>query len=517
MRFRPGDSRNVRPLTKDWLWSWVHNYTGIRLARNAVCRGHSAPFDALACWQLDRPSISLCLGSRGSGKTFMSALDLHLDSRFRARHESRILGGSKAQSQQAYQGIDEAVMGGSGPGGNDRDVIESFRKEAATYRNGSTIKILTASPLSVRGPHVPSMKLDEVDEIDVDVRDAAMGMLMAKAGHPAKLVMTSTWHNLGGPMTDLIDRAREERWPFHSFCAFEVLERCPESRSGPYVGGDEVYRDCPECPLQRWCHAEKDVNGGIPLAKLADGHYAIESLAQKTEMVSERVFEADYLCRGPKADGVWFSSFADKDNVSDAAEFDPSLPVHFAYDTGLRSAGIYFQVRPSMVRGRPDHLVTVYAEYYAEGLTPESNVAGIRAVAHEFGDRLENRYTDPAGRARNAVGTITLGEYEAAGLTFGCWPLHSVRDGLALVEGLVKLADGTVRLLIHPRCKGLIAAMKAYRRKKLRGSFIDQPEDPQHPHENYVDALRGGLVSVFGLEGHKPRPNHPRLDYRRVF
>jgi crotonobetainyl-CoA:carnitine CoA-transferase CaiB-like acyl-CoA transferase len=48
-------------------------------------------------------------------------------------------------------------------------------------------------------------------------------------------------------------------------------------------------------------------------------------------------------------------------------------------------------------------------------------------------------------------------------------------------------------VLIHPDCQSLVTALANYRRKKRAGQWCDEPEDPQHPHEDLVDALRGGL------------------------
>ena len=117
------------------------------------------------------------------------------------------------------------------------------------------MSILAASSTSVRGPHVPSLKLDEIDEIDTECREAAMGMCMSRRGQSASVVMTSTWHRLGGPMARLIDEAKSGSFPLYSFCTFEVLERCPDERSGPAL------ENCPSCPIQRYCH---DVSDGGP-------------------------------------------------------------------------------------------------------------------------------------------------------------------------------------------------------------------------------------------------------------
>jgi hypothetical protein len=68
-----------------------------------------------------------------------------------------------------------------------------------------------------------------------------------------------------------------------------------------------------------------------------------------------------------------------------------------------------------------------------------------------------------------------------------------VNEGLGVIENLVRSADGGVRLIIHPRCRRLDVALRSYARARRGGQWMDYPADPQHPHEDLVDALRGGL------------------------
>jgi hypothetical protein len=505
--------RNSRPATPDHLWDWVYAFTGVRVARSHVCRDHQPPFDWLSDLCLNRPSQALVLGSRGSGKSFLTAVATHLDSRFRPGHGTRILGGSKAQSAQIYEAIEKLVLDGRGPGGSDADAVESLLRESARYRNGSKVSILAASPRSVRGPHVPTLRLDEVDEIDPDLRESSLGMCMDMAGASASVTMTSTWHRVGGPMTDLIEKGKAGAFPVYASCAFEVLERCPEGRSGPHVGGESAYEKCPECPLRPWCHAERDRNGGVPLAKLSSGHYGVGALIQKVQAVSARAFEADYLCKGPRPDGLWFKGFDRVRAVTEAAEYDPGLPVFLAVDSGVFTGAVAFQLPPS-ADGRP--LARVFWDYLKEGTGARENARAIvAALAGRHGRRLRVT-TDPAGGARNAIGPTVLGEYHAEGLRAEAWPLGSVADSLALVEALLCPADGPPRLLLHPRCTALADALANYRRAKRQGQWQDHPEDPQHPHEDLVDALRGGLRAEFP-EGLGPKPLYRRAPARSVF
>jgi hypothetical protein len=107
-------ARNFRPTTRRHLWYWVQRFTGVRIPVRSVCAGHSALFDLFACQVLERPSLALWHGPRGGGKSFLSAIDTHLASRFNARHGTRILGGSLLQSEQIYQALQEAILDGRG-------------------------------------------------------------------------------------------------------------------------------------------------------------------------------------------------------------------------------------------------------------------------------------------------------------------------------------------------------------------------------------------------------------------
>jgi len=512
--------RNRLPRTSIELADWVRQYTGVRIPDRPVCAGHSAPLAMFSHQVLERPSLALWHGPRGSGKSFLSAIDTHLCSRFNPRHETMILGGSRAQSEQIYRALTEAIVNGRGKFGSDAGTITRLLKTEASYENGSRVAILAASPTSVRGPHVPSLKLDEVDEIDPEIRESALGMAMEIRGCRSSVLMTSTWHRVGGPMSSLVDRGRGGEFPVFTYCIFEVLERCPQERSGVNL------ENCPGCPLLPWCHEDRDLDPlGRPKAKRSHGHYAIDSLIQKVRGVSARVFASDYLCRGPRAEGAWFTQYLEADNVTPDAEFDSSLPVHIAIDSGVFTGAVFLQVRTAARGGGPhgEQRVNVFADYLAEGQTAEACALAIGSLADQFrGSARRQISTDSAGGARNPVGPTVIAEYQRCGLVGAGgilqWPKYPgcVTDGLRLIENLVRSADGTVRLIVHPRCKHLNAAMRSYARARRAGQWMDYPADPQHPHEDLVDALRGGLRLMLP-EGRTVQQGFIRAKAGRVF
>ena len=340
---------------------------------------------------------------------------------------------------------------GEGEGGTDEATIARLLKDRANYVNGSNVEILAASHTSVRGPHVPSLKLDEVDEMDTDIRESAMGMCMGrlkrgkvKTTTTGSVVMTSTCHKINGPMAGLIERAAQGEFPLYTMCVFEVLEKCPEERSGEYL------EKCPDCCLLKYCHDVLD--GEPPKAKRSDGHYPIESLIQKFKTTGQRVFEADYLCKFSASDSAWFPSFTKDTHVSPRAECQTGYEVHLAIDSGVFTGAVFFQVVPTTVDGETGDEVHVFADYLSEGKGAQRNARAIQDLVklHCHSHRIRVT-TDPAGKARTAIGPTVLSEYGLAGLHPEPWPVCKVIESLALLESFVNPADEeSLQLLVHP-------------------------------------------------------------------
>jgi hypothetical protein len=477
----------------------------VRVATEPVCRNHTAPIELLRQRVITRPPLVLWQGPRGGGKSFLQGLGSWINSLQYDGHAAMVLGGSLAQSRQIYASL--KYFRAQHP---QRSPVKLTATQA-TFVTGSTLAILAASETSVRGPHVPTLLLDEVDLIAAERRDSAMGMSMGLHGLTASVVMTSTWHIPGGPMAGLMEQGRSGAFPVHTFCIWEVLERCPDTRSGPKL------ENCPACPLVTWCHDDRHERPDrLPKAKRSDGHYPIESLIQKVRAVTPRVFRSDYLCDEPIAPGAWFASFGNR-NISTEADYDPRLAVHVSIDSGVYTGAVFMQVR-TLADGSP--LVTVYDEMLTYDVYAFEVAQAIlrRAPAH-----VRRRVsTDSSGGVRNPVGPTVIDEYRRAGLNghngIEHWrkPAGSVVDTLALLESFVGAADGTPSLLVHPRCVKLLDAFRSYARAQLRGQWQDYPEDPQHPHEDMIDALRGGLSLEFP-EGRRPPPQFNRLYAGRIF
>jgi hypothetical protein len=231
----------------------------------------------------------------------------------------------------------------------------------------------------------------------------------------------------------------------------------------------------------------------------------IVGLYENTRLGRQEIY-AEFL---ETSEGVWFANFDPARHVTLDAEFHPGYPVRCAIDAGTsrHTAAVFFQVRsdPRSDRSR----VTVFADYHALDVVSQKNAIAVKALADSLPchGRIDLVRLDPSAVGRSSLGPAAYGEYERV---FGSrilarWPHHQVLDGLDTIELLLD----TGNLTIHPRCTRLRDAFRNYCRKRLRGEWVDFPDDG-HPQEDLIDALRGGIRDAL------PGGNAPELELNRV-
>lgn len=243
------------PETDLELWWWVYATWGVKIPRTAVCPGHVAPFQAFADAFFARSSVAIWKASRGfGGKTQLISI-LGMSELVALGAFVTILGGSGAQSLRVHETMSEAWHYEGAP----REMLLKDPTKFDTYlKNGAKARTLMASTKSVRGPHPQRMRLDEIDEMDLNVLESAQGQPMRKRNKYGKLldtntVMSSTHQYPDGTMTKMIARAKESGWPVYQWCYRES--------ANPVDGWlleDEIMRKRSEIPKQMW-EAEYDL------------------------------------------------------------------------------------------------------------------------------------------------------------------------------------------------------------------------------------------------------------------
>lgn len=209
------------PKTDDELYWAVWALWGVRIPRTSVCADHSTPFDAFAEAYFARSPLSIWKASRGMGGKSVTLAYLTLTEAVLLGADVNILGGSGAQSLN----IHEAMRAGWDEPTAPRQLLAHQTTHETRLTNGAKVRALLASQRSVRGPHPQRLRLDEIDEMDLDIMDAAMGQPMPKGGIDSQVVMSSTHQWPDGTMSEMLKRAASEGHPVHEWCWKETSNK----------------------------------------------------------------------------------------------------------------------------------------------------------------------------------------------------------------------------------------------------------------------------------------------------
>lgn len=205
--------------TEKTLAEFIYYSFGVVIPNIKVCETHSTPWRAFCDSYFARYPVTVWKASRGfGGKSFLLAL-LGLVEGMTLKADVNILGGSGNQSRKVLSYTGAFLRSSSSPQG----IIDSEIKTETRLANGSSIVALTASQKSVRGPHIPRLRLDEVDEMELAIMDAALGQTMSKPWVKAQTVMSSTHQYADGTMTEVLTRAAVKGWPLYEWCYRESM------------------------------------------------------------------------------------------------------------------------------------------------------------------------------------------------------------------------------------------------------------------------------------------------------
>lgn len=240
----------IPPENDEWLHNWVEIYLGVSIPRKQVCEHHVAPFTAFADAYFARTPISVWKASRGFGaKTFMLSL-LGVTELITLGANIRLLGGSGDQSRNINE-----YMSGHNPRVQGtfwecprapKHLLTSTTKNEIRTKNGGYVKALMASQTSVRGAHPTRLRIDEADELELGIFDAALGQTMHDGRVKPQTVISSTHQHADGTFTDVIRRARERGWGFYEWCLYE------NEQPHGWLRSDEIERKRLEVPDHMW-------------------------------------------------------------------------------------------------------------------------------------------------------------------------------------------------------------------------------------------------------------------------
>lgn len=207
------------PQDPDELHAFLDVMFGIDIPRARVCPKHHAPFEAFCAAYFDEAPVVVWKASRGlGGKSTLMGTLVAAEATTKAA-QSTVLGGSSAQSTRVHDVASACWEQDYSP---ENLLSRDPTKYGTKLVNGAWILALMASQKSARGPHPQKLRLDEVDEMDLTLFEAAQGQPMEAIRNgklvPANTVISSTHQYPDKTMTEVLKRASEKGWPVYEWC-----------------------------------------------------------------------------------------------------------------------------------------------------------------------------------------------------------------------------------------------------------------------------------------------------------
>lgn len=209
----PPDAVPDCPQTEAELYRYVVGRWGVQIPFQPT-GDRCSPWRAFADAYFARAGVSVWKASRGfGGKTFLLAL-LALTEATTLGANVTVLGGSGEQSTRVLEYMDTFWAKPKAP---TNLLASEPAKRRTELTNGGRIVALTASSRSVRGPHPSRLRCDEVDEMDLEIFDAALGQPMRQGTIQPQTVASSTHHYAGGTFSKILQRAGDNDWPVYEW------------------------------------------------------------------------------------------------------------------------------------------------------------------------------------------------------------------------------------------------------------------------------------------------------------
>lgn len=214
IRFPRGMLRDERQL-----YLWVQTALGVSVPFTPVCPGHCSPWDVFRDAYYARYPVMVVKASRGLGGKSYNMSTLGITEGVTLAAEVNVLGGSGQQSRRVLDTMDSLWRYEAAP----RHLIANSTQHTTQLKNGGSITALMASQTSVRGPHPQRLRVDEADEMKLELLDAALGQPLTRGNVQSQTLISSTHQHADGTMSECLRRASRLGWKVYEYCFEETL------------------------------------------------------------------------------------------------------------------------------------------------------------------------------------------------------------------------------------------------------------------------------------------------------
>lgn len=277
-----------REITSREQFAWfVKTFLGFDIPSKTICSNHYSTLDVLWSFYHDRPRLALWISNRGSGKTrgmsMLNIVEMLTRDDYEINHSAAI----QSQALRAYNYFRQY---------NRNPLIASQLSGPPTQGktdmiNGSRLETIVATWSGVNSPHVPTLRLDEVELIkDFKLLEEALYIPQSNKNYNASVVLASTRKWEAGIVQRLVDEAADRGIRVYTTCIFEVLEPCERM-----CLADPKYGDCYGMQLNQ--NTQEAYCGGK--AHQSEGFYRIDDFLNLLQHNSDEGLDAQVFCRSP--------------------------------------------------------------------------------------------------------------------------------------------------------------------------------------------------------------------------
>ena len=226
-------------------------------------------------------------------------------------------------------------------------------------------------------------------------------------------------------------------------------------------------------------------------------------LVEARTNLSTEIFDQEYGAKFTSLAGRVFSFDESKDTGH--YPYIPNVPVYCSMDFGFRMpAALWFQV---IKENDQEHVYIIDEIIHEERL--RSDVFFEKVLAKRY--HVSRYYGDPASyQVQSGIG---MGEAELFYRKCGkrIFALRdklsrSILSGISHIRGYIEAADGTRKLHVDKKCKGITEDLLSYRYAEHKdGTPLKEEPIKDGVHDHGIDALRYFMVSHIPIKKYKYR------------
>ena len=315
-----------------------------------------------------------------------------------------LLGGSLAQSTNIHEHMRAALDYKNAP----RYMIESEGNYLMKLTNGARIRPLTASQKTVRGPHPAVLLCDEIDEMDQDILDAALGQPMPQKNYAGEIikpytVLVSTHQHANGTVTEMKKRWEEQGREAKLWCYHDSANGIDG-----WLDEETITRKREEIPAEMF-RVEYDLGEPSIGNRAFDSDLVKEMFSLPVDSISEKHKERfeEYTFSEPEKDGVYIVS------ADWAKEQDYTVIVVLRVDRQPHQLAYYLRVNrrpyPMMIKWFNDAI----ERYNAEAI---HDATGLGNVVNDYIDTRARKFIMSGEKRYNMlteyVGAVERGYFK---------------------------------------------------------------------------------------------------------